>query len=49
MTPTVHEWLVEPDPSGTLEALSRILHAAVHDGASVGFVLPFPVDEARTI
>lgn len=30
-----------------LEALSEILHACVHDGASVGYVLPFDHAEAR--
>lgn len=29
-----------------LEALSRILHACVHGGAAVSFVLPFPMGEA---
>ena len=31
----------------TLDRLVEILHACVHDGASVGFVLPFGLDEAR--
>src|SRR5208282_902299 len=30
-----------------LDRLAEILHACVHDGASVGFVLPFGMDEAR--
>jgi ribosomal protein S18 acetylase RimI-like enzyme len=30
-----------------LEAIAEILHACVHDGANVGFVLPFDVDQAR--
>lgn len=30
-----------------LEAFADILHACVHDGASVGFVLPYGRDEAR--
>ena len=30
-----------------VEMLAEVLHAAVHDGASVGFILPFPLDEAR--
>jgi GNAT superfamily N-acetyltransferase len=30
-----------------LDALAEILHACVHDGASVGFVLPFEVTDAR--
>ncbi len=31
----------------TLDQLSEILHACVHEGASVGFVLPFGMDESR--
>ena len=31
----------------TSERLAEILHACVHEGASVGFVLPFDMDEAR--
>jgi GNAT superfamily N-acetyltransferase len=30
-----------------LDALAEILHACVHDGASVGFVLPFEIADAR--
>lgn len=30
-----------------LGALGEVLHACVHAGASVGFVLPFPPEEAR--
>jgi GNAT superfamily N-acetyltransferase len=30
-----------------LEGLAEVLHGCVHAGASVGFVLPFPVAEAR--
>jgi ribosomal protein S18 acetylase RimI-like enzyme len=30
-----------------IDALARILHACVHDDASVGFVLPFEVADAR--
>lgn len=30
-----------------LDALTQILHACVHDGASVGYILPFGHDEAR--
>ncbi len=29
------------------EARARILHACVHDGASIGFVLPFSMEQAR--
>ena len=31
-----------------LEDLANLLHACVHDGASVGFILPFSLDESRT-
>ena len=31
-----------------IEPLSRILHACVHDGASIGFILPFEIGDART-
>jgi ribosomal protein S18 acetylase RimI-like enzyme len=47
MTPRIHEWLPGPDPGPTLDGLARLLRAVVHDGASVGFVLPFSLDEAR--
>ena len=30
-----------------LEEIAEILHACVHDGANVGFVLPFDLDQAR--
>lgn len=30
-----------------LEPIAEILHACVHDGANVGFVLPFDMDAAR--
>ncbi len=32
---------------GEIEALAGILHACVADGASVGFIRPFSLDEAR--
>ena len=38
------------DPDSFAEArerLAEILHACVHEGASVGFVLPFDLDDAR--
>jgi ribosomal protein S18 acetylase RimI-like enzyme len=39
------------DPASFAEAtgrLAEILHACVHEGASVGFVLPFDIGEAHT-
>jgi ribosomal protein S18 acetylase RimI-like enzyme len=38
------------DPAGfaqSLDRLAEILHACVHEGASVGFVVPFGMEEAR--
>ena len=32
---------------GTVERLAEILHACVHEGASIGFVTPFDRSEAR--
>jgi len=31
----------------SVDRLAEILHACVHEGASVGFILPFDIDEAR--
>ena len=33
----------------TVERLTQILHACVHEGASIGFVVPFDPSEARDI
>lgn len=44
----IEQW--RPDDSGLerdLDALAGVLHAAVHDGASVSFILPFSLDDAR--
>ena len=46
----IEEW--RPDRPGTvverdLDALAGILHAVVHTGAGVSFVVPFSLDEAR--
>ncbi|MFN3523193.1 MAG: GNAT family N-acetyltransferase [Phenylobacterium sp.] len=41
------EVLTAPPGPAELEALGEILHACVHDGASVGFVLPFSRQAAR--
>ena len=48
---SIEDW--DPDPPGAaltadLDALSDILHAVVHNGAGVSFVVPFSTDEART-
>ena len=34
-------------PEDDLLALAGVLHAAVHAGASVSFILPFSLDDAR--
>ncbi|WP_170790491.1 GNAT family N-acetyltransferase [Ruegeria lacuscaerulensis] len=39
--------LTEPELESALGDLTDILHACVQDGASVGFVLPFPPEQAR--
>jgi len=36
------DWLAQH-----LDAIAEILHACVHDGANVGFVLPFDLNQAR--
>jgi GNAT superfamily N-acetyltransferase len=47
----IDEW--RPDAAGTtardreIEMLAEVLHAVVHTGAGVSFVVPFPIDEAR--
>ena len=40
------EWVPGADVDRDLDGLAAVLHAAVHAGASVGFVLPFPMGEA---
>ena len=40
------EWLPGPHGNNDLEALAAVLHAAVHECASVGFVLPFSLEDA---
>jgi GNAT superfamily N-acetyltransferase len=42
------ERLTLPTFDEAVPALSDILHACVHNGASVGFILQFSVDDART-
>ncbi|WP_299902011.1 GNAT family N-acetyltransferase [uncultured Ruegeria sp.] len=39
--------LTDLDFSAAVDDLAEILHACVHDGASIGFVLPFTLDDAR--
>jgi hypothetical protein len=47
----IEEW--RPDPAGTaslahdIDMLGEVLHAVVHDGAGVSFVVPFSLEEAR--
>jgi len=46
----IEEW--RPDPASAahtedLQALAEILHATVHAGASVSFILPFTIEAAR--
>src|SRR3954468_24363741 len=46
--PILSEWLPSQDVNGHVDGLAWVLHAAVHDGASVSFVLPFSLDDARS-
>ncbi|MYM56122.1 GNAT family N-acetyltransferase [Thalassovita mangrovi] len=41
----IQRWTA-PDLQNGADALARILHGCVHDGASVGFILPHPLGEA---
>jgi GNAT superfamily N-acetyltransferase len=46
----IEDWrpAADDDPlARDLDALADILHAVVHDGAGVSFVVPFSIDEAR--
>jgi ribosomal protein S18 acetylase RimI-like enzyme len=45
----IEEWRPESSPrrEQEMEMLAEVLHATVHAGASVNFVLPFPLEEAR--
>jgi len=48
-TPVIEEWSPNgPRAEEDLRELSAVLHAAVHAGASVSFVLPFSLDDAYT-
>jgi GNAT superfamily N-acetyltransferase len=49
MTSRISEWRTDGDVNLVLDGLAELLHATVHDGASVGFVLPFTVGEARAL
>lgn len=42
----ITRWTAD-DLSANLDLLAEILHACVHAGASVGFILPHPMTEAR--
>lgn len=48
-TPAIE--IVRLDDTGLsihLDAIAEVLHACVHDGANVGFILPFDRNQART-
>ena len=47
--PAIAEWSPGgPRSQQDLEELSCVLHASVHAGASVSFILPFSLEDART-
>jgi ribosomal protein S18 acetylase RimI-like enzyme len=43
----IREWRPDTAPSDDLDGLASLLHASVHAGASVSFILPFSLDDAR--
>jgi GNAT superfamily N-acetyltransferase len=44
----IERWCPDmPNLTADLEMLAEVLHACVHAGASVSFVLPFSIDDAR--
>lgn len=46
-TDTTEIMLLSPDEiTGAMAELAALLRACVHDGASIGFILPFEMDEA---
>jgi len=46
--PTITVAALDPAAfADAVERLAQILHACVHEGASIGFVLPFDRNEAR--
>lgn len=46
MTAQIEE-LSAGDLAREIDAFAALLHACVHAGASIGFIQPFPLDEAR--
>ncbi|WP_050606011.1 GNAT family N-acetyltransferase [Ruegeria sp. 6PALISEP08] len=40
--------LTGSDFDAALDDLTDVLHACVHDGASIGFILPFTLEDARS-
>jgi GNAT superfamily N-acetyltransferase len=43
----IEEWRPDGECGGDLDALADVLHAVVHDGAGVSFIVPFSREEAR--
>src|SRR5215831_7482273 len=43
----IQEWREESDVTADLADLAEVLHATVHAGASVSFVLPFSITDAQ--
>jgi ribosomal protein S18 acetylase RimI-like enzyme len=44
---TIARWIPDDGVSADLDQLAGVLHASVHAGASVSFILPFSLDDAR--
>ena len=44
---TIEEWRPGDAPTADLDMLADVLHAVVHAGAGVSFVVPFSLDDGR--
>jgi ribosomal protein S18 acetylase RimI-like enzyme len=43
----IREWRPDTAAASDADMLAELLHAAVHAGASISFILPFSLDDAR--
>jgi ribosomal protein S18 acetylase RimI-like enzyme len=50
LEPVIEHWRLDRDSKDTqadLDRLAEVLHAIVHEGAGVSFIVPFSLDDAR--
>jgi len=43
----IEEWFPPAVPDADLEALADVIHAVVHAGAGISFIVPFSLDDAK--